>query len=306
MNPLAEPETVSAITAQPPLNRLAPSPERWRWMALSGVAVGSAAATSAALGGIVQITQVGNEVTSTADNLRADLTGDGIDDLRRLEGSHGPFNWVTSTFYDAWGNGNFAYAYFSPRTAGGVFTFQSLGSAKYGTWGTGPAPFSRTSFYGYVNRVGGYFNSGSTDSSGLVPVRFSDARINGGQPTNGLLEVRAFSTSPSSHTVRLVRLVFDDASTAEPTGVVPGGTNPEFGPSPPRAQPLERFAQMVAISNMIELERKRLRATAKKLRRAKQRGQVARVRSMSRSVKRIRQQIRTLRSQWNSLSANSV
>jgi len=304
MNPLAEPDTVSALSSRPPSNRLAPSPERWRWMALTGAAAGSAAATSAALGGVVQITQVGNEVTSTADNLRADLTGDGIDDLPELQAIYGPvtFTWATS---NTWFYRNIAYAFFSPAT-GGPYAFQSLGDARYFIRGFGTTPFSNTTSWGFRNWVGGHFNYGSTDSSGLVPVRFSDARINSGQPTNGLLEVRAFSTSPSSHTVRLVRLVFDDASTAAPTGVVPGGTNPEFGTSPPHAQPLERFAQMVAISNMIALERRRLRSTAKRLRRAKQRGQVARVRSMTRSIKRIRQQIRTLHSQWNSLSANSV
>src|SRR5690606_1758897 len=105
-----------------------------------------------------------------------------------------------------------------------------LGSAAFGTWGTGSTPFSNTQNAGYYNWARGneYGTGNKAGQSGLVPVTFTDARINGGQPTHGLLEVRAFSTSQTEHTVRLVRLVFDDASTAAPAGIVAGGSNREF------------------------------------------------------------------------------
>lgn len=53
-------------------------------MALSGAA--AAGAASSALGGTVQITQVNNQFSSSADNLKADLTGDGVPDLIGLDG----------------------------------------------------------------------------------------------------------------------------------------------------------------------------------------------------------------------------
>jgi hypothetical protein len=50
----------------------------------------------------------------------------------------------------------------------------------------------------------------------LNPITFTDRRINGGLPTEAWLQVNAFNTSATSHTVELARLIFDDANTARP------------------------------------------------------------------------------------------
>ena len=50
----------------------------------------------------------------------------------------------------------------------------------------------------------------------LNPITFTDPDINNGAPTGGWLQVDAFNSSISSHTVQLSRLIFDDASTTRP------------------------------------------------------------------------------------------
>jgi hypothetical protein len=176
------------------------------------------------MAGVVQITQAGNEVTSLANNLRADLTGDGVTELPGL----GVYNGETTfTSSGNWFFRNRAAAYFDPP---GGFYYQALGRAAYFRSGAGVVAFLNTTSKGYRNTVGGFDDSPSTDSSGMVPITFTDALVNGGATTNALLEVRAFSTSKTSHTVRLVRLVFNNKSTAAPTGAgtVVGSPAPEF------------------------------------------------------------------------------
>jgi hypothetical protein len=57
----------------------------------------------------------------------------------------------------------------------------------------------------------------------LNPITFTDQRINGGAPTGGWLQVNAYNTSATSHTVELGRLIFDDESTTRPGfSAVPG------------------------------------------------------------------------------------
>ena len=51
----------------------------------------------------------------------------------------------------------------------------------------------------------------------LNPITFTDSRINGGLATAGWLQVNAFNTSATSHTVELARLIFDTESTARPS-----------------------------------------------------------------------------------------
>jgi hypothetical protein len=82
-------------------------------------------------------------------------------------------------------------------------------------------------------RYGGDFHAGANVSGGgvgissaggfslqsvsyLNPIIFTDAGINGGLATSGWLQVNAFNTSETSHTVELSRLIFDDESTARP------------------------------------------------------------------------------------------
>jgi hypothetical protein len=66
----------------------------------------------------------------------------------------------------------------------------------------------------------------------LNPITFSDARINGGATTSGWLEVNAFNTSTTDHTVQLTRLIFDDASTTRPVFAEIPGTQTEWAAVP--------------------------------------------------------------------------
>ena len=50
----------------------------------------------------------------------------------------------------------------------------------------------------------------------LNPVTFTDPRINGNTPTGGWLQVNAFNTSATNHTVQFTRLIFDNASPTRP------------------------------------------------------------------------------------------
>lgn len=71
-----------------------------------------------------------------------------------------------------------------------------------------------------------------SDVSYLNPVIFTDARINGGQPTEGWLQVNAFNTSRSDHTVEFARLIFDDESTTRPAFASIPGAQTEWGAVP--------------------------------------------------------------------------
>ena len=67
----------------------------------------------------------------------------------------------------------------------------------------------------------------------LNPIYFSDASINGGASTQGYLEVNAFNSSKTDHTIALTRLVFDDASlTLGIAGLSTSATYTEFVPEP--------------------------------------------------------------------------
>jgi hypothetical protein len=60
----------------------------------------------------------------------------------------------------------------------------------------------------------------------LNPITFTDQRINGGSPTGGWLQVNAYNTDLTSHTVELARLIFDTESTTRPAFTsVPGLQN---------------------------------------------------------------------------------
>jgi hypothetical protein len=218
---------------------------------------------------VVQITQAGNEVTSLANNLRADLTGDGVTDLPSL----GVYNGETTfTSSGNWFFRNRAAAYFDPP---GGFYYQALGRAAYFRSGDGVVAFLSTTSKGFRNTVGGFDYSPSMDSSGMVPITFTDALVNGGATTNALVEVRAFSTSRTSHAVRLVRLVFNDRSTAAPTGAgtVVGSPAPEFS----RGAAAARVASILILNQKIaqltkqlrKADKKKKKAIARKLKRAK-------------------------------------
>jgi hypothetical protein len=156
-----------------------------RWL-LGTAALGSASAAQAE---VVQIDLVGNEAyvngTNFVDNTYADFTGDGF-----AEFSTGSF------YFDNRVKGDFGVAGQIGRDY-----LRALASETF------------SSSIEYNVGVGSDSTSGGTPKTlrGMIPVTFSDARINGGAMTNAYLEVRATNLDFDSHKIELVRLVFDDA-----------------------------------------------------------------------------------------------
>lgn len=193
---------------------------------------GSTAALSAgaAMAGTVQITQVGNLLTPSTNDINPDLTRDNNSDLPNLnlfQTESGLFSGVTS--------GVFIYN-FSNRAGinsgigsavSNVFFGKRFGIASYlfrytSTVNRSSRLNSNSSvrFYVYPGNSS-TFGSSPRNLNSVVPVSFTDASINSGSLTNGFVEVRCFNTSVSVHTVQFVRLIFDDSSTAQPSGVSP-------------------------------------------------------------------------------------
>ncbi len=140
------------------------------------------AGVSVAGGATVQIT-FGNNVVSLSSgvsNFVPDLTGDGTVDV---------FGFATT-----------ATGFVGVSWAGGW-----LGEA---TSNTGSI---------VLGGVPGGWVPGTT--RGLVPFTFSDAGIHNGDATSGFVDVEGWATVGTSASVKIHRLIFDDASTAAPSGV---------------------------------------------------------------------------------------
>ena len=230
---------------------------RWKRITSSSAMIGAAAASSASAR-TVQITlqneQATASTTSASNTFTGDFTGDGVNDVPSWGGSafSGPAVPVT---------GFKAYL----RT---VATF------------TGP----QTGRVGFASvsgvSAGQQQNAGNpVSNSALIPFVFTDARINGGAATNAWLEVNASNTATSA-TVRAVRSVFDDASTARPTDAVAGGSNREF------------VSTVSPRKTSLAAKIKKLRKKAKRASRAGQLGK----------AKKLRKKIRSLVKRLNALS----
>jgi hypothetical protein len=180
------------------------SAAKWlpRAMALAATTASSQAAT-------VQITLTGNKISSTGgDQLNADLTRDGVPDII-VYASRTSTSGVSAWVQDLGGaGGGFVSAYYTDTTFGVDARFLA-GVGSEG--GSGPAPRSAS----YLN-----------------PVTFSDPGINNGAPTGGWLQVNAFNTNTTSHTVELSRLIFDTESTTRPSFTSIPGAQTEWGAVP--------------------------------------------------------------------------
>lgn len=251
------------------------------------VAAAGASATSATIAGTVQFTLQNNQVTVTANNLKADVTGDGVDDLQGL----GTFSFTTTT--SSPGNSFFRTFVMSAYFAGG-----RLGRV-FGRFRT----FSSTSsFTRFSATAGTLSNTGLAPQTAraFVPVTFTDGRVNGEAPTKGLLEVLSFNTSfsPQNHTIRLVRLVFDDATTVGPSGAVPGGFNPEFDPSvyTIRAAAAANAAASAAAAKarQFSLLSKKINKTKAAQRKARRAGKIAEAVRLQRVISKYQRQLRAL------------
>jgi len=223
---------------------------------MSGAAAaGGTLAAGTASAAVVQITlPEGNEVTnlgisSALNSLNPDITGDGTDDLESLQIRYGPVNQSATDGFILWN----LFVEFSS-----IYNLAIVGGRRQNT------TFGFVTSYS-VDLTGPFtgFQSTPQDKVAIVPITFSDSRINGGIETTGFLEVRAFNTSLFESTVRLVRLVFDDASPFRPnSGVVAGGTNREWGEPAPA-----EIADSAVRTSRLNRQVKKLKKKLKKLRR---------------------------------------
>jgi hypothetical protein len=153
-------------------------------------AMALAATTASSQAATVQITLTGNKLSSTGNQLNADLTGDLVADTSLSMAQFG-----TGQVKVRLGGAN--------REISAKFV---AGESYYGVDARFAAGVGVESSVGARPKSISYLN----------PVTFSDARINGGSPTGAWLQVNAFNTSATSQTVELARLIFDDASTTRP------------------------------------------------------------------------------------------
>jgi hypothetical protein len=155
-------------------------------------AMALAATTASSQAANVQITLTENKISSIGGNqLVADLTGDNVADMSWRYGVQG-----NGVYVERDGGKGKVLAFGGTVPGAFIFVDAKFEGAGVGIpFGTSLSPMSIS----YLN-----------------PVTFSDARINGGSPTGGWLQVNAFNTSATSHTVQLSRLIFDNASTTRP------------------------------------------------------------------------------------------
>jgi hypothetical protein len=170
----------------------------------------------------VQITLNGNKISTTGGNqLVADLTGDNLVDLFPFAGNYDLYlSNKSGRRVSAYVNGGFVFASF--------YGFRFFVGADFAIVG------------GVGVAVKNGFGVQSTEY--LNPITFSDARINGGATTSGWLEVNAFNTSTTDHTVQLTRLIFDDASIARPEFTSIPGTQTEWTAAVPEPSSLGLLA----------------------------------------------------------------
>lgn len=197
--------------------------ERWRRMSGAVAVAGAAAATGVAEARTVQISLVNEQITTGNNTFTFDLTRDGVVDMA---------TWSAGSVY-------ITYPY------NGVNLVNNTGRLAYAWYFSGY----------YTGRVGGGARAGSPTPSqytGLLPIAFGDARINGGTVTAGFADVRAFNNGVFSHSIQIIRTVFNDNGTGAPVGVVAGGRNLEFDPT--------IYAQRTKLASKI----KKLKIKAKK------------------------------------------
>jgi hypothetical protein len=153
----------------------------------------------------VQITLTGNKISSTSaggNDLKPDITGDLVSDLTITS------SFVSGSVGRAFINGGGVYASFSS-------VFFAIAQFAPGGVGIGSAAGGSPLNINYLN-----------------PITFTDSRINSGAATDAWLQVNAFNTSLTSHTVALTRVIFDDASTTRPAFSSIPGTQTEFSAVP--------------------------------------------------------------------------
>ena len=169
-------------------------------------AMALAATTASSQAATVQITLTGNKISSTGGNqLVADLTGDNVADLIFFDPTYG--SEKVSVLVDGYAIN--AYVVVGP----GWF----FADARFANGGVG---------------VGNGYGGTLRNLTYLNPILFTDTRINGGVATEAWVEVNAYNTSSTNHTVALSRLIFDDANATRPAFASVPGVQTEYVPEP--------------------------------------------------------------------------
>ena len=161
------------------------------------------AGASVANGATVQITFANNVLSNTTGftNFSFDLTGDGVNDI-----------------------GSFA----AGLTSGWTGNVLVAGQAKLSSPPYAKGQFVPGSLYAVVGAAIAAGSTGTTTiavARNLIPISFTDARINGGFATSGWLDMTA-SAVIGNASIQVNRLIFDDASPVAPLGVA--YTDPAF------------------------------------------------------------------------------
>jgi len=174
---------------------------RWKWMA--GASAATAAAATGAQAQIVQITLVDNQVqTFVGVNLNPDLTGTGPT-VARLTGR--------TNLFDSSARGTAALGLHVGTR--GISANAHAGSRV--TSNSTNRVFARVRSINQQNvvvksaKASGASGSGHISASLLIPLTITSSNVNGGAPTNALLEVEAFGQYSNGETVALTRLVYD-------------------------------------------------------------------------------------------------
>lgn len=159
---------------------------RWKWMA--GATAATAAGVTASQATTITVTLSNNYISDLVNQLNADLTGDGHADV---------------TFK----NTNQTAGYLARVSINGVV---ALGERLISTFGA--ANFARV---GAASKGASFFTVASVTAN--IPITFTDAFINGGATTNGLLEVTA-SAGPGGEKVNLDSFSYNSTATVPDQG----------------------------------------------------------------------------------------
>ena len=185
------------------------------------LALAVTAAGGTAQAATVQIT-LNQSYTPSSPQGFLDVTGDGVADYLSLVNNYGPEEQDLALYY----HNNPAFPLYYTQIAKGEFSY------------------------------GSYYPSAFNDTV----VRFFDSRINDGALSYGILQ-GTVSFPGNVPTITISRLVFDDVSTAAPTGPLQSGAYAEFGATSAVPEPSSHLA-LIALGSAGLLTRRRLQRKA--------------------------------------------
>lgn len=210
-NGIMNPASTTEPTSTSP-DRYAPgTPRSLRNWALGGTALVGAAGAIPAHAATVEAELAANGISTSngtfASSLNLDLTGDGIDDFDATTLFGAPFNTADGQGISLQIGKIEARAFHGKKVFSWTYSTTSGNLERY-----------QSSFTGFSMKVGSssFLSSQPQEFTGYVPVKFTDSSINGGEESNGWLGIRVTCTDADDHAIDLVKLIYDDASTAAP------------------------------------------------------------------------------------------